>query len=100
MQCRIDSSLFQLSAFCTSGSLPTEEEKQYLRDTLSAAHDEGELDYHEIWGWNERGGTEINRSETTLRSKGIIFHGAQNKNGFHSLGDVLKEVATRNGDSS
>ena len=78
----------------------TEEEKQDLRDTLSAAHDEGELDYHEIWGWNERGGTEINRSETTLRSNGIIYHGAQNKNGFHSLGDVLKEAAARNGDSS
>ena len=78
----------------------TDEEKQGSRDTLSAAHDEGELDYHEIWAWNERGGTEINRSETKLRSNGIIYHGAQNKNGFHSLGDVLKEVATRNGDSS
>ena len=76
----------------------TEEEKQDLRDTLAAAHDEGEIDYHEISGWNERGGTEINRSETKLRSKGIIYHGVQNKNGFHSLGDVLKEAAQ--GDNS
>ncbi len=76
----------------------TDEEKQDVRDTLSEKHEDGALDYHEIYGWNERGGKEINRTETHLRSKGIQYHnqvGGEEKNGFNSLEDLMKEVGAR-----